>query len=91
MNRPEPLFVCGRILALRQLSLLLYRAPTPFPEHISTVKRGDACLAACLRCGFTAAGTNLRVLELVVQDHRCTAERHAPRREVSDGTRKAVS
>jgi len=82
----------GCFLTWTQLSLPLYLACTPFPEHISTVRRGDACLATCLRCGFIAAGANLPLLERVVQDHKCKAERHPPERIVlADPTRKAAS
>src|SRR5438477_10096197 len=53
------------------ISQALYRSSTPFPHHISVLQRGVACLVTCLRCGFVAAGTNVRLLERLVQDHRC--------------------
>src|SRR5207248_1801700 len=63
--------IVWRILALNRQSRPLYPPPTPFPQHISVLQRGDACLVTCLHCGFTAAGTNVRVLERLVEDHKC--------------------
>ena len=91
----------GMLLFQLRLSLFIvwlnyrfrYRVPPPhFHSTFSTVKSGDARQATCLRCGFTAAGTNLRLLERVVQDHKCAAERRGPENDVPDvSPRKAAS
>ena len=63
--------IVWRILALNRQSQPLYPSSTPFPQHISVLQRGGACLVTCLHCGFKAAGTNVRMLERLVQDHKC--------------------